>query len=142
MADFILVDGDKAIFLPAFGAAIVAVKPGALKASGKATLAGKKICLEGDEASVEVAGCNYIAGGYVIPGAGTLKISKLGADQVAKKSKNNKAVMLKGSMFDAEFEVASPAKQPAPPGPPVPDSNAKYSGKGQFMTTNLKWKAT
>lgn len=142
MSDFILVDGDKAIFLPAFGSAVVAVKPGELKASGKPKLSDKKICLEGDESSVEVAGCNYISGGFVIPGVGTLKISKLASDQVAEKTKNSKPVMLVGSMFDAEFEVTSPAKQPAPPGPPVPDGNTKYKGKGNFMTTNMKWKAT
>ena len=42
MADFILIDGDKAIFLPNFGVAVVVVRPGDLKGSGPATLDGKK----------------------------------------------------------------------------------------------------
>lgn len=45
------IDGDKANFIPAFGKAIVIVKPGNLKASGKSTLKGKKICVDGDEKS-------------------------------------------------------------------------------------------
>ena len=42
MPDFILIDGDKANFLPNFGAAIVVVQPGTLKGSGPSTLQGKK----------------------------------------------------------------------------------------------------
>jgi hypothetical protein len=49
-----------------------------------------------------------------------------------------KKVILHGTMFDAVFEVQSPAQMPAPPGPPVPDSMTKYSGgKGMFVPTNL-----
>lgn len=141
MSDFILVDGDTVMFLPAFGAAIVAVKPGKLKASGTAKLSGKKICLAGDEKQVEVQGCSYIAGGFVIPGTGTLKIAALAANQTTKKTKNSKPIMLKGAMFTAKFEVQSPAKQPAVPSP-VPDPAPMYSGQGNFVTTNAKWKAT
>lgn len=141
MADFVLVDGDTVLFLPAFGAAMVAVQPGKLQGSGKATLSGKKVCLKGDEANVQVPGCSYISGPHVIPGVGTLKISGLAGDQVAKKTKNDQALMLKGSMFNAEFQVTAPAQQPTPTGP-VPDGTAKYSGNGQFITTNMKWKAT
>jgi hypothetical protein len=49
MADFILVDGDKANFLPNFGPAIVVVRPGDLKGSGPATLNGKTICVDGSD---------------------------------------------------------------------------------------------
>lgn len=142
MSDFILVDGDTVVFLPAFGAAIVAVQPGKLKASGTAKLSGKKICLDGDEKQVEVMGCSYVSGGFVIPGTGTLKIAALAPNQTTKKTKNGKPVMLKGAMFTAKFEVQSPAQQPAPPGPPVPDPAPMYSGQGNFVTTNMKWKAT
>ena len=45
MSDFILIDGDQAIFNPAFGLATVMVKPGDLKASGESSLQGKKVCL-------------------------------------------------------------------------------------------------
>ena len=40
MADYILMDGDQAIYKPNFGAAIVAVQPGTLTGSGKANIGG------------------------------------------------------------------------------------------------------
>jgi hypothetical protein len=140
--DFILIDNDTAQFLPSFGAAIVVVQPGKLKASGASTFKGKKVCVAGDEDSVEVQGCMYTSGGFVIPGTGTLKISGLGGDQTAKHTKSGgKKMLLKGSMFQAKFEVQSPAQQPAPPAPPVPDPMSSYSGgQGQFITTNTKYK--
>lgn len=144
MADFILTDGDMANFQPAFGAAIVTVIPGKITGSGPGTIGGKKICVEGDESSVQVSGCMYIAGKYTIPGNGTLTISALGGDQKASKTKSGgTAVLLKGSTFTAEFAVDSPAQfiLPAPPGGTEPDPTPKYAnGKGSFITTNTKFK--
>jgi hypothetical protein len=144
MTDFILIDGDKAIFMPAFGPATVVVKPGDLKASGPATLNGKKLCVDGDEKSVSVPGCMYMAPPYVIPGTGTLKIAALAGNQKAQKTKTGgKLVLLKGGNFTAKFEVQSPAKQPPPgPGSPIPDATPQYSGSGMFVTTNMKFQGT
>ena len=141
MSDFILIEGDKANFIPAFGVAIVVVRPGDLKGSGKSSLKGKKVCIDGDEKKVSVPGCVYMTPQYSIPGTGTLKIAALGGDQKAKKTKSNsKPVLLKGSTFTAKFEVQSPAQMP----PPVstPDATPQYSGTGTFITTNTKWKGT
>ena len=138
MGDFILIEGDKANFIPIFGIAAVVVRPGDLQGSGPATIGGKKICVEGDESKVSVPGCMYTAGAFSIPGTGTLKIDSLGGDQTAKKTKTGgKAVLLKGTMFTAKFEVQSPAQQPG--APPVPDSTLSYTGQGTFITTNLKF---
>jgi hypothetical protein len=145
MPDFILVEGDKANFLPSFGAAIVMVRPGDLKGSGQATLNGKKVCVDGDEKNISVPGCVYVTPQYSIPGTGTLKIAALAANQKASKTKSGgKPVLLKGGNFTATFEVQSPAQQPppAPPGPPIPDPTPQYSGNGIFMTTNLKFQGT
>ena len=144
MADFILIDGDIANFLPAFGAAVVVVQPGNITASGPATLNGKKICIEGDEQSVEVPGCMYMTPQYSIPGTGTLKIDSLSSDQIAQKTNTDGTpVILKGSTFTAKFEVQSPAKQPPPgPGSPIPDATTQYSGNGTFMTTNTKFQGS
>ena len=144
MSDFILMEGDKANFLPTFGAAIVVVQPGDLKGSGPATINGKKICVDGDEKNVSVPGCTYMTPQYSIPGTGTLKIDALAGDQLAKKTNTGgKAVMLKGKQFTAKFEVQSPAKQPPPgPGSPIPDSSPSYSGNGMFITTNTKVKGS
>jgi hypothetical protein len=144
MADFILLDGDKASFLPIFGVAIVVPKPGTLEGSGPMTLKGKKVCVEGDEGKLSVAGCDYLTPQFCIPGKGTLKISAVAGDQKAKKTKTGgKAVLLKGTKFTAKFEVQSPAQQPPPgPGPPIPDPTPQYSGSGMFITTNTHFKGT
>jgi hypothetical protein len=144
MADFILIDGDKAMFLPNFGPAIVVVQSGDLKASGPATLNGKKVCVDGDETKVSVPGCTYMTPQYSIPGTGTLKIASLASNQKAQKTKSGgKLVLLKGGNFTAKFEVQAPAKQPPPgPGSPIPDAMPKYSGSGMFVTTNIKFTGT
>lgn len=144
MSDFILIDGDIANFIPVFGAAVVVVQPGTLSGSGPATIGGKNICVDGDEANVSVPGCVYMTPQYSIPGSGTLKIDALAGNQLASKTNTGgKAVLLKGGSFTAKFEVQSPAQQPPPgPGSPIPDSTAQYSGNGMFITTNFKAKGT
>ena len=143
MTDFILVDGDKANFLPNFGAAVAVVQPGNLAAGGPASLVGKKLCVAGDESKVAVPGVTYMTPQYSIPGTGTLKIAALAGDQKAKKTRTGgKAVLLKGSKFTAKLEVQSPAKQPPPgPGAPIPDPTPQYSGQGLFVT-NTKLRGT
>ena len=144
MPDYILIDGDQALFLPNFGAAIVVVRPGDLRASGPATRGGKRVCADGDERQVAVPGCTYITPQYSIPGNGTLKIAALNGDQVARKTRTGgKPMLLKGSQFTAKFEVQSPALQPPPgPGPPIPDATPEYLGSGMFITTNYKFRGT
>jgi hypothetical protein len=144
MEDFILIEGDVVSFLPSFGAAIVVPQPGKLEGSGPATLKGKKVCVEGDESKVSVAGCTYMTPQFIIPGTGTLKIASLAANQKAQKTKTGgKAVLLKGTQFTAKFEVQSPAKQPmSPPSSPIPDPTPQYSGSGMFISTNMTFKGT
>lgn len=142
--DYILLDGDMAQFLPSFGAATVVVRPGTLQGSGPAKCNGKPVCVDGDEKQLQVSGCMYMSGSFSIPGTGTLKIDSLGGDQKAQHTRSGgKEVLLKGGMFQAKFEVQSPAQQPNPPGPPLPDPMSQYSGgQGQFITTNTKFKGT
>ena len=144
MEDVILIDGDTVSFLPTFGAATVVPQPGKLEGSGPATLDGKKLCVEGDEAKVSVAGCIYMTPQYCIPGTGTLTIDSLAGDQKATKTKTGgKAVLLKGKTFTATFEVQSPANQPPPgPGSPIPDPASQYSGSGMFVSANTLFKGT
>ena len=144
MPDYILIEGDKANFLPNFGAAVVIVQPGDLKGSGPATLNGTKVCVDGDEKNVSVPGCTYMTPQYCIPGTGTLKIDALAANQKAKKTNTGgKPVLLKGGSFTAKFEVQSPAQQPPPgPGSPIPDATPQYSGSGMFITSNTKFQGS
>ena len=142
MADTVIVDGDLALFMPNFGAAIVVPVPGTITASGKPTVQGKAVCVDGDEASVEVQGVVYMTPQYSIPGTGTLKIDALGGDQLATKvTADDTALILKGSTFNAVFEVMAPAQQPSAPSP-VPDSTTSYSGSGNFQSFNILYTAT
>ena len=142
MADYILTTGDMAMFKPSFGAATVVPLPGTLSGSGKGSVGGKTICVEGDEGNVTVPGCMYQTPQYSIPGVGTLSIDSLASDQKAQKtSSGGKKVLLKGGDFNAKFEVSSPAMQPTS-GPPVPDSTPSYSGNGSFVTTNVRAKGS
>ena len=143
MSDLILIDGDLANFETTFGAATVVVHPGTITASGKVRVAGKTACVVGDEASVSVQGCSYVAGQYVIPGTGTLTIASLAGDQQAATSASGgKKLLLKGSTFTARFSVGAPAQQPPPgPGSPIPDATATYSGSGSFAPAESTVKA-
>lgn len=144
MSDFILIDGDQAIFVPVFGAAIVAIQPGKLSGSGPATLNGKNICVDGDEKKLKVAGCTYMTPQYPIPGVGTIEIAALAGNQkAAKTNTGGKPVLLKGGNFTAKFSVQVPAQQPPPvPGPPIPDATPQYTGTGMFIPTNVLIKGT
>ena len=137
--DFVITDGDEVTFLPNFGAAIVSVKPGKMKASGKTTIKGKRVCVEGDEKKIAIANCSYISGAFV-GGKGKLTIKKLVSSQLTKKSKSGgKSIILKGKPFIAQFNVTTPAKMPPDNKPdPVPI----YIGMGKFKPLNIKIKAT
>ena len=144
MPDSILNEGDKAIFMPNFGPAIVMARPGELTATGPVTIKGKRMCVAGDEKQVKVQGCTYMTPVYSIPGVGTLEIAALSSDQNATKTKTGgQAVLLKGGNFTAKFTVMVPALQPPPgPSPPIPDASPEYSGNGMFVTTNLTIKGS
>ncbi|MEM9452605.1 MAG: hypothetical protein AAGF11_00400 [Myxococcota bacterium] len=140
MTDYALIDGDIAEFMPGFGMAIVSVQPGTLVGSGPATYQSKALCVDGDERTVSVPGCMYLAPPFIIPGTGTLEIASLAGDQVATKSNSgDKPILLVGSQFVARFRVEAPAMFPFPP---VPDPTPEYSGQGRFTTTNTKLRAT
>ena len=141
MSDYVLIDGDQAVFQPTFGPATVAVRPGKLTGSGPAEVNDKKMCIDGDEKQLSVPGCSYFTPLYSIPGVGTLKIDTLAANQKAKYNQTGgKAVLLKGGNFTAKFEVQTPAMQ-APP-TSTPDTMTAYSGQGSFITKNTIYQAT
>ena len=138
MADMVVVDGDQVLFQPAFGPATVVVKPGKISGSASKTLIkNKAVCLAGDESKVEVPGCPYINAAFV-GDVGTLKIQALAPNQKSiATTVEGKPVILKGANFIAIFEVTSPVKMPAPPGPPIDDPMPKYPGTGSFVTSNM-----
>jgi hypothetical protein len=135
----IIRSGDQVQFLPSFGVAVL-MAPAMTVISGSAAtvnVAGPTACVEGDEKTVVLPGIPYVSGSFVTPGTCTLTIDKLAADQLSKKTKiMGKAVILKGMMFTAKMTVMTPAMQPNPPAPPVPDPVATSMGQGMFITTN------
>ncbi|QTA89075.1 hypothetical protein [Desulfonema magnum] len=142
MSDFIIQTGDQVIFLPNFGAAVVTVMPGVITGTGARCLVTKKlVCVVGDEKMVMVPGCPYVAGPYSISGVGMLKIMALAPNQQAIRTKSaGKPVILKGQMFDAVFQVMTPAQMPPPVSTtdPVP----MHMGKGMFSNGNKRVKGT
>ncbi len=140
MGDFILINDDEVLFDSNFGAAVVDVRPGAIKASGPATFMSTNFCVRGDEATVAVQ-CTYLTATHSTKGTGVLKIDTLAANQIATKTNSgNKPVLLKGGVFKARFEVLVPATQPPPTN--TADPVVTHSGTGRFATKNDKFQAT
>ena len=136
-----MIDGDKVQFMPAFPPAIVAVKPGKITAKGKATFgSGKKICILGDEKSVEVKGCSYVSPPF-LGGKGTLNIfpfTKVDTTVAKKTTSDKKAVLLKGTIFKATFKV-DPSSKGKDPATKMLDPTPIYFGQASFITKNKKF---
>jgi hypothetical protein len=136
-SDFVIRTGDQAIFNPTFAPAVAVVLPGTITGTGQSTNTGPIVCVQGDEASVVVPGVVYTSGPYV-GGIGTLTITALNADQIAKQTKFlNKPAILKGTLFTARLTVTVPANNSG-----VPDPTPIYTGNGQFQTSNITLKGT
>lgn len=135
---FPIKDNDMVVFMPIYGNAIVVPIPTTISSSAESTeIGGAAPCLEGDEEDVESQGCVYIAPPYVIPGVGTLKISSLGDDQTTSDTKvEDKKVIIQGSLFQAVFEVQSPAMMPVTF---TTDPLSEHSGGvGMFVPTHFQ----
>ncbi len=99
------------------------------------------VCLEGDELPPPLlVPLPYTSPPFVTPGTGTLKVTINPTNKTATTKNDNKAILIKGTPFMAEFTVMAPAMQPTPGGP-VPDPVAKKPGTAQFITTNATVKA-
>lgn len=98
------------------------------------------VCLEGDELPPTLkAPLPYTSPPFVTPGTGTVSVTLTPMNKTLK-TKNQKAILIKGTPFMAEFTVMAPAMQPTPVGP-VPDPVAKKPGMAEFVTTNVTVKA-
>jgi hypothetical protein len=130
----VLVTGDRAIYLPQFGAATVQVRPGILAGSASTfKIGGQAACLQGDEASVAVPGCLYVTPTYPIAGVGTVSVARLGPDQRAAGIRvKGMAFLVGGDRFVARFDVKRPATVLLPNGSSVPDPRPSYTGQGYF----------
>lgn len=141
--DFIIKTGDMiqiTIPPPAIVPPIVAPVP--LVGTSKSMMVGfMPVCLEGDELPIPLrVPLPYTAPPFVTPGTGTLKVTITPTNKTMTTKNDNKAILIKGTPFMAEFTVVAPAMQPTPAGP-VPDPVVKKPGTAQFITTNVQVKA-
>jgi len=137
MGDFVIVNGDTlsvnfgaTMIMPAGPQPLIGSSPDFLVKSSP-------VCLQGDEIPPSFQGAlSYTEPPFTVPGTGTLDISP----QTTTVLKNGgKALLLKGTVFDATFRVTSPAKTPpAPPADPdgTPDLVLTKSGTASFATSN------
>ncbi len=115
----------------------MAVAPIPLIGTGTSILImGKPCCLEGDEVPPPLkAPMPYTSPPYVTPGMGSFQIILAPDNKSAKGQASNKAVLLKGTTFQAKFQVSSPAMMPTPAGP-QPDPLMVKMCTAQFITTD------
>jgi hypothetical protein len=143
MADFVIKTGDLiqvTIDPPAIVPPLMPPIP-LVGSSTTMSVMGVPACLKGDELPVEVSTpLPYTAPPFVTPGMGTLKIILL-PDNLTVRTKNQAEIILKGATFPVMFEVSTPAMMPTPAGP-VPDPVAVKPGTAQFITTDVRAKAT
>jgi hypothetical protein len=135
MSDAVVLNGDIVNFEASFGAAVIVPVPGTITGTGTKLSSGAIACVEGDESSVLVTAVSYTKGTFA-GGVGKLTVKQLNSDQKATKlTVGGKKAILVGSKFDALFTVVKPAQDP---GSGTPDDTATYSGKGSFVTADMK----
>ena len=134
-ADFVVKTGDNLLVtIPPPTVVLLLVAPVPLIGSSKdVTVMGLPACLEGDELPLVLRfPLAYMSPPYVTPGMGTLSLTLTPTNKTAKTA-NQKALLIKGTPFKAEFNVTVPAMMPTPTGP-VPDPMTKKPGVAQFIS--------
>lgn len=147
MSDTIILTGDFLhVTMPMMGATVIPlVDPIPLTGTGlPASGTTRAVCLVGDEMPPIIQEpLPYVSPPYVMPGTGTLNIVLSPANMTKNTKNNGKFILLKGTTFQAIFQVMSPAMlQPAGPMPLVPDPLTTKVGTAQFVSTNMDLKAT
>jgi hypothetical protein len=142
MDDFVIKTGDMikiTISPPALVPQLMAPVP-LVGSSADVLISSMAACLKGDELPLSLqVPLMYTAPPYVTPGTGSLKIILLPTN-LSMQTTNGKPLLLKGTTFQAMFQVQSPAMMPTPAGP-QPDPVVVKPGTAQFITTNVSVKA-
>lgn len=133
MIDPIVLDGDTLVFPPQFGhRTVTIVDARVIRGTGSATVDGKKVCILGDEKHVRLA-ATYVTPAHPVAGGGDVTIAALAADQRAEHCLNGEPLIIKGSVFTAEFTPKTPAHNPGPP--VVQDATTPSQGLGSFVVS-------
>jgi len=136
MSDRLVVQGDMVKINPTFGPMVVNAPPMPMSSTVLPKIAGRAICVLGDEKLVPIM-ATYIKGPFTVPGMGTAKIIGLAPNQPQPGLQvGGKPALCKGAQFQVLFTPTVPAINPAGPAP-VPDVIAPAMGTGVFMTTEI-----
>ncbi|CAI1560969.1 hypothetical protein [Serratia entomophila] len=142
MGDFVVATGDLVMFEPAFGnRTLLAPAQAVLVGTGRFMVNGKPGCVIGDLARVVAPGVPYTAGNFTVPGVGMVQLVMAGPDQTAHAVLSGLPVLLKGSLCQAMFIPTAPATDPST-GVPDPTVGVPMPGKGRFMVTQVKVRAS
>lgn len=142
MGDFVVATGDQVIFEPTFGnRTLLAPAQAVLAGTGRFMVTGKPGCVMSDLTKVVVPGVPYTAGNFTVPGVGMVQLVMAGADQMARKVLSGAPVLLKGGECQAMFIPTAPATDPSS-GVPDPTVGVPTPGKGRFLVTQVKVKAS
>ena len=138
MGDFIIRTGDMLkVTIPPPAIVPMLEAPVPMVGTGETVMAiSMPICLMGDQIPPPLmAPLPYTAPPFVTPGMGTLELI-LPPSNWTIKTLNGKTILLKGTVFQAIFNVSVPAMQPTPAGP-IPDPVVVKPGTAEYITTNV-----
>ncbi|MBV4482652.1 MULTISPECIES: hypothetical protein [Pseudomonas] len=134
MSDQLVVQGDMVKINPSFGPMIVNAPPVPMVAMGLPNIAGKAICVMGDEKMLQIMG-TYTKGQFVTPGMGIAKVVGLAPNQpLPWLMVGGKPALCKGAQFQVMFTPTVPAIDPSTGTPDVP---VPGMGTGAFIATEV-----
>ncbi|EDT41546.1 hypothetical protein [Burkholderia ambifaria] len=134
MSDQLVVQGDMIKINPTFGPMIVNAPPVPMQMTVLPNIAGKAICVLGDERLPQIVG-TYIKGAFTTPGVGTARVMGLAPNQPQPwLVVGGKPALCKGAQFQVLFLPTVPAVNPVNG---VPDVPAPAMGTGVFIATEV-----
>ena len=105
---------------------------------GHVMIMGSKVCVQGDELPKSISTpLPYTDGSFTIPGTGKINLVLPPSHLSKVFSDLGKKVLVRGPPFQATFAVNSPAQQPNPPAPNIPDPVASKPLQVQYISTNV-----
>ncbi|MPY24381.1 hypothetical protein [Shewanella sp. YLB-07] len=127
----VILDGDGLKFDPKFGIRTVTITaPTMITGSGHATIGETKMCIQGDEAKVQLA-ATYTTESHTVAGTGIVSIQALDSSQLAQGRLSGGVLITEGQQtFTASFLPSIPATTPPPAS--APDAPAPSTGTGEF----------
>lgn len=100
------------------------------------------VCVEGDELPLIISTpLPYTQQSFTIPGTGTIELILPLTHKTKTLKDMGRKVLLEGPPFTVQFKVASPAMQPNPPAPPIPDPFISKPLLVEYQSTTVWYKA-